>query len=121
MLKNVIVVVAVIAVSLLIDGAILTLTKILPRANPTPVKLQRFEAGNPPIGVPKYTLPMQYMGFMFMFMAAEPALVILLLISASPTFDGTILLALILILLLPAVYVSYRMAEKIALIGGNHG
>ncbi|MFQ6054508.1 MAG: NADH-quinone oxidoreductase subunit A [Methanosarcinales archaeon] len=108
--QNALVVAGLVVVCLVIDGAIVLLSKLLPKYNPTPVKLQRFEAGNWPVGVPKSVLPMQYFGFLFMFMACEPIVVLLLLFSANPTDYAIVLLLLSLLILLPAVYVSYKSA-----------
>ena len=90
------------------------LAKVLPKYNPTLVKMQRFEAGNPPLAAPKYVLPMQYAGFLIMFMAVEPVLVLLLLFSAYPTIDAIALILISIVLLIPVVYVSYQYALDIA-------
>jgi len=63
---------------------------------------------------PKYTLPMQYFGYMFLFMAAEPIVVILLLFSAYPGLGFSVLLLLSLLLLIPALYVGYKIALEMA-------
>ncbi len=122
MIENALVVILLIAICLITDAIILILTRIFPRYRPTVPKIQRFEAGNPPVGIPKWTLPMQYLGFMLMFMAAEPILVIILLISATPKFEAHLITLIAFILLLPAIYVAYRYAEEIAkLRGGAYG
>jgi len=110
---NIIVIGALIFISLFIDVAILILAKILPKANPTEIKISRYEAGNIPIRNPKYKLPMQYFGFMFMFMAAEPVIVLLLLFSVYPGTSFYILLAISFVLLFPAIYAGYRMTLEI--------
>uniref|UniRef100_A0A7C2SP28 NADH-quinone oxidoreductase subunit A n=1 Tax=Archaeoglobus fulgidus TaxID=2234 RepID=A0A7C2SP28_ARCFL len=119
MLENTLVVVVVIAVALITDIAVLVLAKILPRYRPTEVKVSRFEAGNPPLGLQKWTLPMQYIGFMIMFMAFEPILVIILLLSGTPTLDVIALTILALILLLPALHVAYNYSLEIARLRGD--
>jgi NADH:ubiquinone oxidoreductase subunit 3 (subunit A) len=63
---------------------------------------------------PKYTLPMQYSGYMFLFMAVEPIIVLLLLYSAHPSLSFTMLLLLSLLLLIPALYVGYKITLEIA-------
>jgi len=119
MIENALVVIILIAICLLTDVAILILARIFPKYRPTVEKVQRFEAGNPPVGLQKWTLPMQYLGFMLMFMAAEPILVIILLISAIPNY---VLTLIAFILLLPAIYVAYKYSEEIARIrGGVYG
>lgn len=107
--NNVLVVGVLIFICLLVDGVLLILIKILPRYSPTEVKMSRWEAGNIPIKFPKYTLPMQYFGFMFMFMAVEPIIVLLLIFSAFPTVNFLILLLFSFLFLLPAIYAGYRM------------
>jgi len=121
-IENALIIGIVVAVALITDVAILVLAKLLPRYRPTEVKIQRFEAGNPPLGVPKWTLPMQYLGFMLLFMAAEPIIVILFLFSAFPTLDVYALTIIAFVLLLPAIYVGYSYSLDIAkLRGGAHG
>ncbi len=114
MIENALVVVALIAICLITDVVILILAKVFPRYRLTTLKIQRFEAGNPPLGIPKWILPMQYLGFMLMFMAAEPILVILLLLSAFPGVEVYLITLIAFILLIPAVYVAYRYSEEIA-------
>jgi NADH-quinone oxidoreductase subunit A len=114
MMENAIIIGFVLLVCVLIDIIILILSKIWPVYHLSEVKTSRWEAGNLPIRYPKYTLPMQYLGFMFMFMAAEPILVILLLFSAYPAVNFYILLLLALLLLLPAIYVGYKISVEMA-------
>jgi len=114
MIENALIVIILIAVALLTDVVILILAKIFPRYRPTDAKLSRFEAGNPPIGRPKWVLPMQYLGFMLMFMAAEPILVMLLLFSAFPKLDVYGITLIAFVLLLPAIYVAYQVSLEIA-------
>jgi NADH:ubiquinone oxidoreductase subunit 3 (subunit A) len=114
MIENALIIGVLIVVCVLVDGVLLLLVKILPRYNLTEIKTMRWEAGNPPMKFPKYTLPMQYFGYMFLFMAAEPIIVILLLFSAYPSGSFTILLLLSLLLLLPAVYVGYKITLEMA-------
>lgn len=104
----------VLLVCILMDVMLLILSKIFPRYHLTAVKTSRWEAGNVPTWYPKYTLPMQYMGFMFMFMAAEPILVIILLFSAYPAVSFYVILLLSLLLILPAIYVGYKITIEIA-------
>ncbi|MGB2842489.1 MAG: NADH-quinone oxidoreductase subunit A [Halobacteriota archaeon] len=114
MIEAVLIIAVLILICVLTDGILLFLVKILPRYNPTEIKMWRWEAGNPPMKLPKYTLPMQYFGFMFLFMAAEPIVVILLLFSAYPGLSFLVLLILALLLLLPAIYVGYKITLEMA-------
>jgi|Deesub1362A_J573_1020465.scaffolds.fasta_scaffold00772_8 NADH-quinone oxidoreductase subunit A len=113
-MEEIIVVGIVVVVCLLLDGIILGLAKVLPKKNPTDLKYLRYEAGNIPLGVPKWTLPMQYYGFMVMFMALEPVVVLLLIFSVFPSISSAFLLAIALVMFLPAIYLVYDYAVKIA-------
>ncbi len=122
LIENALIVAVVIAVALITDIAILVLAKILPRYRPTDVKTSRFEAGNPPLGPQKWTLPMQYIGFMIMFMAFEPILVLLFLFSGFPGVDVFALTVIAFVMLLPAIYVAYNYSLEIAGLRGDvHG
>jgi len=114
MLENVLIIAVLVIVCVTVDGVLLLLVKILPRYNLTEIKTMRWEAGNPAMKFPKYTLPMQYFGYMFLFMAAEPIIVLLLLFSAHPSLSFTMLLLLSLLLLLPALYVGYKISLEMA-------
>ncbi|NVM23585.1 MAG: NADH-quinone oxidoreductase subunit A [Desulfobacterales bacterium] len=114
MIENVLIIGVLVLICVLVDGILLLLVKVLPRYNLTEIKTMRWEAGNPPMKFPKYTLPMQYFGYMFLFMAAEPIIVILLLFSAHPSLSFTMLLLLSLLLLLPAIYVGYEITLEMA-------
>ncbi|MET1124886.1 MAG: NADH-quinone oxidoreductase subunit A [Archaeoglobaceae archaeon] len=113
-MEGALIVIIVIAVALLTDVAVLVLAKILPRYRPTPVKLSRFEAGNPPLGLQKWKLPMQYVGFMMLFMAAEPIVALLILLAAFPSLDVYALTIAALIMFLPVAYVGYNYSLEIA-------
>ncbi len=120
MIENVVLIGVVLAVCVLTDVALLLLVKILPMYYPSDLKVSRWESGNLPIKHPKFTLPMQYFGFMFMFMAAEPIIVLLLLLSAYPSMEFIALMLMVLLLLLPAIYVGYKAAIEMADIGTKH-
>ena len=113
MIGNIIVVAFLIILCVVIDVAILILAKVLTMKKPTLVKTQRFESGNPPIATQKFVLPMQYVGFLIMFLGCEPILVLFLLLSLEPL--GFIPLLIIgLVLLIPVIYASYKCAYDIA-------
>jgi NADH-quinone oxidoreductase subunit A len=114
LVENALIVLIVIGVAIATDIIIVLLAKIFPKYRPTEVKLSRFEAGNPPVGTPKWVLPMQYIGFMLMFMVAEPIVVLLLLLAATPTLDVMALTLIAFILLLPSLYVAYNYSLHIA-------
>lgn len=114
MIETVLLIAILIVVSVLIDGVLLLLVKVLPRYNLTEIKTMRWEAGNPPMKLPKFTLPMQYFGYMYLFMAAEPIVVLLLLFAAHPGTSYLLFLVLTLVLLLPALYVGYQITLEMA-------
>jgi NADH:ubiquinone oxidoreductase subunit 3 (subunit A) len=110
MIEAILLIVVIVLICVVTDGLLLVLVKLLPRYDLTEIKTMRWEAGNPPMKNPKYALPMQYFGYMFLFMAAEPIVVILFLLAACPGFNFTVLLLLSLLLLLPTIYVGYKIA-----------
>jgi len=115
MIENALIVVLLFAVCIVMDIALLILSKILPMYYPSEVKQSRWESGNLPIKNQKFVLPMQYFGYMFMFMAAEPILVVLFLFSAYPRAPNFIIMLLLsLLLLVPAVYVGYKVSVEMA-------
>ncbi|MFN3384334.1 MAG: NADH-quinone oxidoreductase subunit A [Archaeoglobaceae archaeon] len=114
MIENALIIAIVVAVAIITDVAVLILIRVLPRYRPTEMKLQRFEAGNVPIAIPKWTLPMQYLGFVIIFMTFEPVIVLLLLISALPTLESYLITLIAFILLLPTLFVGYRYSLEVA-------
>jgi NADH-quinone oxidoreductase subunit A len=115
MIENALIVVLLFAVCIVMDIALLILSKILPMYYPSEVKQSRWESGNLPIKNQKFVLPMQYFGYMFMFMAAEPILVVLFLFSAYPRAPNFIIMLLLsLLLLVPAVYLGYQISNEMA-------
>ncbi|MDK2795665.1 MAG: hypothetical protein PWQ22_968 [Archaeoglobaceae archaeon] len=123
MIENLLVLILVVAVALITDVAVLILIKILPKYRMTPVKVQRFEAGNIPIGHPKWVLPMQYLGFVIIFLALEPVFVLILLLSAVPTADVYAFTLIALALFIPALYAGFNYSLDIAGLkrGGKDG
>jgi len=123
MIENLLVLVLIVAVALLTDVAVLLLVKYLPRYRLTPVKVQRFEAGNLPVGYPKWVLPMQYLGFVILFLALEPVFVLILLLSAVKSTDVYAFTLIALALLLPALYAGYNYSLEVAGLkrGGGSG
>jgi len=99
------------------DAIVLIVARYLTLKRFTIEKIQRFESGNPPLSIPKYVLIMQYIPFLFLFMACEPIVVLLLLFAVSIRF--TIIqylttLGIALLLTLPMIYVIYKLGVEIA-------
>jgi NADH-quinone oxidoreductase subunit A len=118
-LDSVVVVIAVVVISLIMDGAILILSKILPKYTHNEIKISRYEAGNIPIKDPKSRIPMQYFGYMFMFMALEPVLVLILILAVTPTLSFFAILGVTALLFIPAIYSGYRITTSMAYFRGD--
>jgi len=114
---------AIISISLVlvINMAVLllvvALARLIARGPEYPMKTMRYEAGNPPKGRARSWLPMQYYGYLIIFLAFEP---ILALIFLFPYYGGSILnmfylfLAIIGIATPPFIY-AVRQAGNIDL------
>jgi len=110
----ILVVILLIALCLIIDGILVLLIKVIPMKKPTTLKYERYESGNLPVTPPKYTLPMQYLGYLFMFMACEPILVLLLVLMVNPSTITVLLISIIFLVLVPSLYVSYKYTLELA-------
>jgi len=110
------IVIVLLVIALITDAAIIYVTRRLAAKNPNAVKLQRYEAGNPPVGEARYVFPIQYVGFLLVFLGMEPVIVILLILSSAAVVGMPIVIMILAILLiaLPSVYVGYKYALKIA-------
>jgi len=108
--------IVLLVIALITDAAIIYVTRRLAAKNPNVVKLQRYEAGNPPVGEARYVFPIQYVGFLLVFLGMEPVIVILLILSSAAVVGMPIVIMILAILLiaLPSVYVGYKYALKIA-------
>jgi NADH-quinone oxidoreductase subunit A len=108
--------IVLLVIALITDAAIIYVTRRLAAKNPNVVKLQRYEAGNPPVGEARYVFPIQYVGFLLVFLGMEPVIVILLILSSAAVVGMPIVIMILVILLiaLPSVYVGYKYALKIA-------
>lgn len=104
----------VVILCILVDVIIYGLSKILPKRKPTDLKYLRWESGNISVGLPKYVLPFQYFGFMMLFMAFEPIVVLMLLFSLFPDVAFYKFLLIAWIALLPALYFAYKLAYAAA-------
>jgi len=111
---NIIIIGAVILLSLVMDGAILVLAKILPRYKKSEIKVLRYEAGNIPERNPKKRIPMQYFGYMYMFMALEPVIVLLLIMAVFAGINFFMLLGVAAIAFIPAIYFGYKLTLEMA-------
>ena len=110
------IVIVLLVIALITDAAIIYVTRRLAAKNPNAVKLQRYEAGNPPVGEARYIFPIQYVGFLLVFLGMEPIIVILLILSSAAVVGMPIVTMILVILLiaLPSIYVGYKYALKMA-------
>ena len=109
----------IIIVGLLIDAILIVFVKLFVQTKPTTIKMMRYEAGNPPLGQFRYVLPMQYFGYLFMFVALEPLFALILVLSVSTfslpyALSLLILIATCVVVLVPLLYVAYRFSIEIA-------
>jgi len=111
---SIVAVVFLLAIGLLTDGVVLLLRRIFGNKRESPVKTMRFEAGNIPIGEAKSMLPMQYIGFLIMFLSVEPIIGLFLTLSFYPSLPLIYLLIITFITMLPAIYVAYRDSIAVA-------
>jgi NADH-quinone oxidoreductase subunit A len=96
----------IVAVSVLIDLVVVAMAKILPMRVKSDLKFLRYESGCMPIENPKFVLPFQYIPFVIVFLALEPIIVLILLLS---TFSDVLtFLAVTLALVIPSVVCAYR-------------
>ena len=116
--SNVVVVAIVIGLCILIDATIVMLAKILtPSKTPSVVKVERFESGNLPFMTPKYALPMQYTGYLLVFLGVEPIAVLLFILA--PLRIAIPLITVAFIMLTPAIYTGYKFACEAAYAEGG--
>ena len=108
--------IVLVVIALITDAAIMYVARRLAARNPNPSKLQRYEAGNPPVGEARYVFPVQYVGFLLMFLGMEPIIVILLILSSAAVMALPIvyIILAVLVIVLPSIYVGYKYALKMA-------
>lgn len=79
-------------------------------------KYERYEAGNPPKGEPRKKVTMQYLGFLILFLAVEPAVILLAIALAAPREllpRLAALYAFLIIVYAPLLYYGLREARRI--------
>lgn len=79
-------------------------------------KLMRFEAGNPMKGEARRKVSMQYLGYLIMFLAVEPAVILLALSLAAPreALSGVLsLYAVFIAVYAPLLYYAVREARRV--------
>ena len=78
-----------------------------------PLKYQRYEAGNPPKGEARGKVSMQYLGYLIVFLAVEPAVILLAILLAAPqALAGKLLAVLGVFIAVYAPLLAYSIAES---------
>lgn len=100
-------------------GGYKILSLILPQ-NPTPLKISRFEAGNVPYGEGRLWFPLQYYGYLLMYVTIEPIIILLFAIALAPLQGNFLLFRNLLIitgsfiiLIYPVMYYSITQINAI--------
>lgn len=114
---------AIISVSLtiIINMAVLllvvALARLISRGPEYPMKRMRYEAGNPPKGKARSWLPLQYYGYLIIFLAFEPILAMIFLFPyyAGKTLSMLYLFLAILGIAAPPFIYAIRQAGDIDL------
>ncbi len=110
------------AVLILTLGLVLALA-VITRGRPDVEALERFkflryEAGNPMKGEARRVLSMQYFGYLILFLALEPALILVALTLLAPTERLVNLLTIYIVLILvftPLLVYGVRESRKVEL------
>jgi len=116
-----IVVVPLVILAVLIAVVLLLRYLLMPRPdvlNVEKLKHERYEAGNPPLKEPgKGRMSMQYLGYLIMFLAVEPAIILLALTLTAPReltpHLGKLYLVLIAVYA-PLLYYALREAREVS-------
>lgn len=83
-----------------------------------PLKRERYECGNRPLGRARGWYAMQYYAFLILFLTIEPIsiyLFILLIMANTAIVDVTLLFVLILGMLIPTLYFGVKVARRVGL------
>jgi len=87
---------------------------ILP-SKPNPLKVSRFEAGNIPTGLGRLWFPLQYYGYLLLYVILEPIIVLLLQIAFSDYYttlvafrDLLLIIVLFIVLMYPVLYYAIK-------------
>ncbi|WP_126449137.1 NADH-quinone oxidoreductase subunit A [Sulfodiicoccus acidiphilus] len=85
---------------------------------PSPLKTDRFEAGNIPTGEGRLWFPLQYYGYLLIYTTLEPIIVLLFLASSALTIQATyyllFLVGALIIVLYPVINYAIRQINTIS-------
>ncbi len=106
-------------IGLVTDGLVLLVRRIIRVRVTSRIKVMRFEAGNVPIGPVKSTLPIQYVGYMLMFLGVEPIVSVLLALSIgilnyASMLGYAALVSAFIATYAPLIYVAYNDIQYVA-------
>ena len=106
-----------IVVNMVILVLVVLIARLVARGPEYPMKRERYEAGNPPKGKARSWLPMQYYGYLIIFLAFEPILAMIFLFPyyAGKAADILYLFLAILGIAAPPFVYAIRQAGEIEL------
>ncbi len=111
-----------VAVTLIVGIGVLALVVLLAllmtRGAEYPYKRERYEAGNPPSGVARRWYPIQYYGYLIIFIAFEPILALLFLLPYYATLNPVKVLTVMaatMAISLPPLYYGLSYSRRIEL------
>ncbi len=88
------------------------LTRLLIKPGGGEYKLERYEAGNLPKGEARVPIGFQYFGFLIMFLALEPTLIIMYTVLVKPSLNSILTYIFMLVLLAPALAYAYIVSSR---------
>ena len=94
------------------------LSRLVSPRKKLPLKEERYECGNKPLGRARGWYAMQYYAFLILFLTVEPIsiyLFILLVVASKAIVDVTILFLTITGMLIPALYFGVKAAREVKL------
>ena len=97
---------------------VVLLALLMTRGAEYPYKRERYEAGNPPSGVARRWYPIQYYGYLIIFLAFEPILALLFLLpyyAALSPARTLMIVAATMAISLPPLYYGLSHSRRIEL------
>ena len=88
------------------------ITRLLIKPGAGEYRVKRYEAGNPPKGEARVPVGFQYFGFLIMFLALEPTLIIMYTVLVKPSLNSILTYIFMLVLLAPALAYAYIVSNR---------
>jgi len=117
MTANALIIIPAILLGLLV--AVVALLRLILKPETDVVDLERtrydmYDAGNPPLKKDaRRRLPMQYLGYLIMFLAVEPAVILFAMLTAAPKgVYGRVLIAFGIMIAVYAPLLAYALRES---------